>query len=482
MQVNPKQKLPQSRQHHPNVLLIVMDDQRADLLLDSGPHGFPAPNLKQLADRGAVFDNTFVTTPICTPARAELLTGCHTFHNGVPWFRRPINENLPLLPRHFQENGYRTLFAGKWHNDGHPDERGFDCSRRVFPEDNLNQPEYDKFGHTMRFMEAEGPVEGHSTTLFTDAALEEIESTADDKPWFCYLGYHSPHDPFDCPLPWAAQFPADEVPLPPDYFPMPPYDNGDLTIRDELLLPWPRTQEAIREYRARYWRMVAHHDAAIGSLLDNLERLGKLENTLVVFTSDHGLAVGSHGLLGKENMYDHSCRIPLIMSGPGIPAGLRIQGLTTNQDLFPTLCDLCHIPQPAAKLDGRSLIPALSSKQAFAGREFVVCAFGSPHPHDPQTWHETQRAIRTQDWKLVVDLIHQRHQLYDLKADPCEMKNLLEPWLMKQDLRWSYQPEYPQPELQATVACLWQKLLDWQTNNQDPAFSILQTLKLPTND
>ena len=462
--------------------MIVMDDQRADLLLDSGAHGFPAPNLKRLANKGTVFDNTFVTTPICTPARAEMLTGCHTFHNGVPWFRRPINGDLPLLPRHFQNNGYHTLFSGKWHNDGHPSERGFDRSRRVFPADNLNQPQYAKYGHTMRFTEAEASVEGHSTTLFTEAALEEIESAPDDKPWFCYLGYHSPHDPFDCPQPWASQFPADEVPLPEDYFPMPPFDNGDLTIRDELLLPWPRTQQAIREYRARYWQMIAHHDAVIGSLLDSLERSGELTDTVVVFTSDHGLAVGSHGLLGKENMYDHSCRIPLIMAGPGIPTGLQIKGLTTNQDIFPTLCDLCQIPQPATPMDGLSLLSAFTPDEPFTGREFVVCAFCSPHPLDPQSWRETQRAIRTQDWKLVVDLIHRRHQLYHLATDPLEMKNLLEPWLMKNDLRWSYQPEYPQSALKVIVASLWNILLGWQQANNDPAFPLLRPMKLPTDD
>ena len=228
--------------------------------------------------------------------------------------------------------------------------------------------------------------------------------------------------------------------------------------------------------------MIAHHDAVIGSLLDSLERSGELTDTVVVFTSDHGLAVGSHGLLGKENMYDNSCRIPLIMAGPGIPTGLQIKGLTTNQDIFPTLCDLCQIPQPATPMDGLSLLSAFTPDEPFTGREFVVCAFGSPHPLDPQSWRETQRAIRTQDWKLVVDLIHRRHQLYHLATDPLEMQNLLEPWLMKNDLRWSYQPEYPQSALKVIVASLLNILLGWQQANNDPAFPLLRPMKLPTDD
>jgi arylsulfatase A-like enzyme len=411
----------------PNVLFILSDDQRFDTIGALGNQHINTPNLDALCDRGVAFRQTFCTTPICTPARAEILTGCQSFANEVPWFGMPINPDLTLLPRCFQDAGYHTIHVGKWHNDGHPRDKGYDVTRRVAYVDNLN--DYGTFGHTMRFAEGDGEVEGHTTELFTEAALEELTSAPADKPWFCYLSYTAPHDPHDSPEPFASMYDPADMPLLPNFMPEHPFDNGDMIIRDELLENWPREQDAMRRYRARYYGLISHMDHHLGRLLEHLRRSGKLANTIVVFTGDQGLAIGSHGLLGKENMYDHSISAPLIISGPGVPTGGRSNALVHHVDLYPTLCELTGVPRPPSALDGFSLVPLMRGEEESV-RESIFCQFYSPeYLEGPMRW--TQRALRTDRWKLTWYPLIERYQLFDLQQDPHELVDLLLPWRVR---------------------------------------------------
>ena len=215
---------------HPNVLIILTDDQRNDTIGALGNPHIHTPNLDELVHRGFAFEKQFCTTPICTPARAEILTGCNSFTNRVPWFGMPINSELTLLPQAFQDAGFHTIHVGKWHNDGHPRDKGYARTRRVFPADNLNNS-----GHWMRFNEDGVEVEGHSIELFTEAAIEELAVAPTDRPWFCYLAHFAPHDPHDCPPPFDTMYDAASMPLYPNHMPEHPIDNGAMTIRDELL-------------------------------------------------------------------------------------------------------------------------------------------------------------------------------------------------------------------------------------------------------
>ncbi len=451
----------------PNVLFVIMDDQQAHSLEGfAGPRP-QSPHCNALVQRGTSFRNAFVTTPICTPARAEVLTGCHSFHNDTPWFGHSINPALTLMPRHFQTHGYHTIHCGKWHNDGHPRDKGYDRVRRSMYQDWItDSPEHR---HMQAYRENGQLIHGHSTELFTDALIEELDQAPADKPWFAYIGYYSPHDPFECPPPFDRYYEPDSVPLPENFMPQAPWDNGDMTIRDELLLPWPRTQQAIGQYRAQYWAMITHHDHHIGRLLAWLEKSGQTQNTIVVFTGDHGLAVGSHGLLGKENMYDHSCKIPWVMSGPGIAQGRFIDDLVSNCDIFPTLCSACGLAIPPSVLDGVDQSGYLREGTGL-GREFVVHAFQSPGPQT-KILRYTQRAIRTRDWKLMVYPLTYRCELYHLASDPLELVNLLEPWRMQPDPRWKYLPTMPPEQVVTTAAQLYEQLKQWQQANNDPALA-----------
>lgn len=250
--------------------------------------------------------------------------------------------------------------------------------------------------------------------------------------------------------------------------PQAPCDNGDMTIRDELLLPWPRTQRDIRTYRARYWTMITHHDRQIGHVLRYLEETGQRDETLIVFTGDHGLAVGSHGLFGKENMYDHSCRIPCVMTGPGIPAGRTFDDQVTNCDLYPTPCEACDLSSPANVQDGRSLAPFFINGEG-SGRDFTVSAFQSPDPTTREI-RNTQRAIRTAEWKMIYYPLTQRYELYHLEGDPLELNNLLDPWKLREAPLWSYAPSYGSDTVYPRARQLRDALIAWQKDNNDDAW------------
>jgi arylsulfatase A-like enzyme len=480
-----------------------MDDQRPGTIGALNHPVVRTPSLDRLVREGVCFERAFCTTPICTPARAEMLTGCTSFNNGVTWFQRPRKAGLTLLPQHFQAQGYRTMHVGKWHNeaDGHPRELGFERTRRVFGLDNLNRRSPRK--HWPRF--AEGPddrtvVEGHSTELFADAALEELnaaEASGEARPWLMHLCFHAPHDPFDCPPPFQGMYDPQRVPLPESYAPEHPIDNGEMLIRDELLLPWPRTPEAVQRYAADYYAMISHADHHIGRLLDWLDRTGHAQDTLVVFTSDHGLAIGSHGLIGKESMHEHSLGVPLILRGPGLPADQRrpASAMAHHVDLMPTLCDLCGLQPPESARDGGSLLPLIHGRTDRARRE----VFGQfRHPDDPRPtsgrvgrqegWQETQRMLRTDRWKLMYYPQLERFRLYDLDRDPHEGHDLLTPWRPDSAKAWrdgqvwaerSGQPPADRETALNAANDLRGRLLNAMAEVDDPALPLLEAYPAP---
>ncbi|MBI2302752.1 MAG: sulfatase-like hydrolase/transferase [Armatimonadetes bacterium] len=396
---------------HPNLLLCIMDDQRADTIHALGNARIATPTLDRLAAAGC-FLRPYTTVPVCTPARGEVLTGRNAFRNGCRWFGEPLLADITLLPQHLAAAGYHTCHIGKWHNDGHPRDRGYHETHRVFHNDQVG----GHTGHSMTFREDGGLVTGHSTELFCDRAVEFMQRAPTDRPWLCYLALHSPHDPRTAPEPWASLYRDDPPPLPASYLPEHPFDNGDMMIRDERLAGFPRGQDEIRGHLADYYAMITHHDHHLGRVLDVLERRGIRDDTLVVFTSDHGLAVGSHGLMGKENLYEHSARVPLILSGPGVPAGKRLDDcLCGHYDLMPTLCELLGLDPPAT-CEGVGYANVLRGEQPTVRQ--TVCA----------GYRDTMRMARDGRFKLLWYPHLDRTQLFDLAADPEETNDLCTSW------------------------------------------------------
>jgi arylsulfatase A-like enzyme len=438
----------------PNVLLLVSDDQRPDTIHELGNDLIRTPNLDRLVREGCAFTRATCANPICTPSRAEILTGCTSFRNGVHDFGRKVNPDVPLMARWFADAGYHTWYVGKWHNDGAPTERGYERTNGLYRGGGAKwyKPQTDWTGRPVTgyrgwlFQSDDGtkfPERGVGLTpdisgLFADAAIELI-STATDKPFFLHVNFTAPHDPLFLPTEFQDAYDPEKMPLPANFLAEHPFDHGNFAGRDEKLFRWPRTEKETRGELAAYYSVISHMDAQIGRIVKSLDESGKLDNTVIVFASDHGLGVGSHGLRGKQSMYEHTIGVPLLMRGPGIPSGRRLKAQCVLRDLFPTLCALTGIPEPGNRVDGLSLKPVIDG-QVEQVRPFVVGYFRS-----------FQRMIRTPDWKYIEYPEVERQQLFDLQADPNELTNLID-----------------DPDSRKVTDQLKRQLRKWQRANGDP--------------
>ena len=403
----------------PNVLLIVSDDQRPDTIHALGNEFIRTPNLDRLARRGIAFTHAVAPCPICTPSRAELLSGCTIFHCGVTNFGGRFKPDLVLWPEAMRRAGYRTWYCGKWHNDGRPSTRGYDASRGLFAGGGRRfaRPATDYRGHPVTgyvgwvFQTDDGKLEPqlgvgltpHTNRHIADAAISFLREKQ-TAPFFLHVNFTAPHDPLLPPRNKAHHYDPRTIPLPPNFAPQHPFDHGNLHGRDEELLPFPRTPDIVRADRAMYYAVISDLDEQVGRLLQTLQETGLCDSTIVIYTSDHGLAVGSHGLRGKQNMYEHTVGVPLLIAGPGIPAGRRLEPSVYLRDLYPTICQWCDVPCPD-DLDGKSFASLLHGETK------------PIHPFIVGYFRHVQRMIRTDDWKLIVYPEAGRHQLFDMRHD-----------------------------------------------------------------
>ena len=188
----------------------------------------------------------------------------------------------------------------------------------------------------------------HTSELIADSAIEYLETKArqGEPPFFMYVAFLAPHDPRQSPEEYVDRYPGDSIDLPENFKEQHPFDQGDFYIRDEQLLPFPREPEIIKQFIGEYYAMIQHMDDQIGRILKALEASGQADNTIVVFTSDHGLAVGQHGLLGKQNQYEHSIRVPFVIAGKGIDTNVEKTGMFYLNSVFPTTAELAGVPIP----------------------------------------------------------------------------------------------------------------------------------------
>lgn len=413
----------------PNILLMVSDDQRPDSLHVLGNEPIETPVLDRLAARGTVFLRAYAEYPICHVSRAQIITGCQAFKALSKYPGGAINPKLATLAGAFHAAGYHTCYSGKWHNDGHPRDRGYDATPGLYTAGGagkVQQPATDDRGRPLTgyrgwtFKDANNKPEldkgvglqpGNSRHI-ADGAIQALKEAPRDKPFLLHVNFAFPHDPRQWPVGMKDRYAAAKTPLPPNFARQHPFDHGNLDGRDELLLPKPLQEDQMREELAIYHAMISDVDAQVGRLLATLAEVGHAEDTIIVFTADQGLALGSHGLLGKQNQYEHSIRSPLLIAGPGLPSGERSQALVTLSDIFPTLCDLAGIPIPAS-VEARSMVPLLRHEKAQT-HAFVTGVFT-----------DTQRMISDSRWKLIVYPQAQQEQLFDLQTDPWELTNLV---------------------------------------------------------
>lgn len=380
-----------AKERRPNVLFLLTDDQRADTIHALGNSVIQTPNLDRLVRNGLVMQNAYCMgsdmPAVCFPSRSMLLSGLSLFHlkhsKGGYAVRYDVN-----FPKTLRAAGYETYHHGKRGNGPHGIYKDFE-HEKYLSDDTAER------------------LSGHPGKEIADAAVAFFQNRDRQRPFFAYLAFGNPHDPRVVTKEYRDRYDEPNMLLPANFLPRHPFDNGWMAGRDEQLAAWPRTEMEIRKHLTDYYGVITYLDRQIGRILQALEQSGDYDNTIILFASDHGLAIGSHGLMGKQNLYEHSMRPPLIVAGPRIRHGTS-NAFVYLYDIFPTVCDLIGA-KPPANIDGRSFASVISGKSD-AARDAVFLAF-----------MQVQRAVRVGDWKLIRYPQSHVTQLFNLRDDPQEI-------------------------------------------------------------
>lgn len=450
----------------PNVIMIYTDDHRYSGIHALGGQAVRTPYLDELVNNGIVFTNTFLQGAFLgatsVASRAMLITGRNLFTlDGVG---HSIPQSHITMGEAFRKNGYHTHHIGKWHQDTKSLLRSFESGGKVsgipvYLTDQYRMPysdwndegvykpqncyllEYDSKGNIIRRgltkddkrgpigTEKKGP---HVSEVLANDAVKFISEYDDKKPFYMYLAFPCPHDPRQAPQKYKDMYPEDEIQLPPSYMSQHPFDNGHYVLRDEELDKWPRTEEIARKHLSDYYSIITHLDTQIGRVIKALKANGQYENTIIIMAGDSGLAVGNHGLLGKQNIYDEDgIHIPFIISGGKVCSmyeSKREDAFCYVHDIMPTVCDLAGIEIPSS-VNGKSLLPVIKGEQESV-RNYTYHAY-----------RQHQRAFRKGDYKLIEYVKapdEQKYkgkvtksvcgarvtQLFNVKDDPWETNNL----------------------------------------------------------
>lgn len=476
-----------------------MTDQQPASCVSCYNPSIKTPNLQSLADRGCVFDNFYIAAFPCAPSRASQLTGRYLHNHGVVKNEIILDGKIPSLGTVCKENGYQTGYFGKWHlggwiyrgiqhrskkiprgmvnwyykrvdtpngwetqvvGGGYGDDfpqHGFDTWKGGWTDYKnwLRQKgrgdivEEDKWvgGH---FPAISGLDEGthlysklheddHMAAFFAEEANTFIEKNKNaDKPWCCVLSFYGPHPPVTPPKPWDTMYSLDEVPLPDNF--RDPVKRVHYKLDD-----WTETQ--FKDYIRRYWGYCSYIDHQVGKTFEKLKETGQENNTIVIFTSDHGDMVASHGLISKAGGYgfEELFKVPTIVYIPGVTsAESRKETLASNIDLLPTILEAAEMDCP--EMDGKSLMPVLSGKTDTHRRAIFA--------------EEQSGAIicRDANYKYVMNWRYEGNQsLYDMKKDPREMNNLI-----------------ASPQMRPIVKQMGQKIIEWAKSTGHPYANLIE--------
>lgn len=367
----------------PNLVFFLADDLRPDCLGVLGHPMVKTPHIDKLLENGFIFRNTYVlgshSGAVCLPSRTMIQTGVSYLRQQKPGVLPP---EKPTLARTMKAAGYASIRSGKYGN-----------------------------GPKVLDDEFDSHLDGKDAAGNADNIIKFVNDNAGKKPLFLYMASHEPHDPQHATDEFHQMYQPEKIPLPVNFLPFQPFDNGEMTVRDEKTLPWPRTKENITGKLARYYASISYWDSQVGRVVSALKAAGQFDNTIFVVAGDNGLSLGEHGLLGKQNVYEFGgMHVPLIFAGPGIKKG-ETKAFAYLYEVYPTLCDLAGITVPAG-LDAKSLAPVIQGQQA-AVRDSIFTAY-----------KDCQRAIRDDRWKLIRYPLIDKTQLFDLHADPREMNDL----------------------------------------------------------
>ena len=469
----------------PNIVFLYADDFAYWAINALGNEIIQTPNLDKLVAQGVSFSNAFNmggwNGAICIASRSMLISGRSIWKaNEInrQWGEGNTAAHSQTWGRLMSNAGYNTFATGKWHIQADPEqvfEETVNINPGGMPPDHLTgtpglydevreayangedfyallPPGYNRpLSETDDSWTASDPVHNgywtdgtHWSEVQRGDAINFIDAASrSEDPFFLYLAFNAPHDSRQSPKEFLDLYPLEDIPLPENWLPEYPYldEMGDLRVmRDEMLGPVPRTPYAIRTHIREYYAIISHLDAQIGMILQALEEKELMDNTYIFFTGDNGLSVGQHGLLGKQNMFDHSIHVPLLAAGPDLPSGTEVSSDIYLQDIMATSLSLAGIEKPDF-VDFNSFLNLANG-----------VASELPLPNGVYgAYMDTQRMIRKDGFKLILYPRNRELLLFDLNADPLEMNDLSE-----------------KPQYAAKVRNLFEGLLSLQAQMEDP--------------
>ncbi|MAV75855.1 MAG: acetylglucosamine-6-sulfatase [Actinobacteria bacterium TMED172] len=416
-----------------NVIYILTDDQRFDELGFMNPI-IDTPHMDQLAKQGVHFKNAFVTTALCSPSRASILTGQYMHSHGVVDNNKPAKEGTIYFPSYLQQAGYQTAFVGKWHMGGHHDDPqpGFDYwlsfagQGDYYPKRKLNG-KMSRFNINGKHVKQKGYI----TDELTDYTLNWLDHQRDkDKPFFVYLSHKAVHANFSPAERHKAQYSNAKIVVPEsqadteeNYKGKPMWVKNQRNSWHGVDFPY-HSELNVQEYKRQYHRALSAVDDSLGRINAWLKANNLDQNTAVILMGDNGFLFGEHGLIDKRNAYEESMRVPLIASIPGAKKGYVVEEMAANIDIAPTILDIAGIQEKPPQFAGDSLLPLAEGKKVDDWRDTLLYEYywEFNFPQTPTTF-----AVRSDDFKLIqYHGIWDTDELYDIKNDPKEMHNLID--------------------------------------------------------
>lgn len=403
--------------------IIIFADQMHKYALGKLNQEVFTPHLDQLCEEGVLFRNAYSNNPICGPYRGTLLTGLYTSHNGVHYNGQPLLSETKTLAGELNKLGYETSFVGKWHLGGNGNEPILPSLQGNFKHF-LGYQCYNGFLKDIIFWNEQGEsqeYDGHRTEITTHLAIENLRALkATHKPFLQVIGYQAPHYP-EQPLPeYAKLYEGKTILHTPDYIEVDPYTPtySPYSPRPYENCPdYQRYGNNMDEYIRLYNGMVTQVDHGVGEILKEVQRLGLEEDTLILFTSDHGDMQGSHGLKNKCLPYEKSCGVPFIVKDPKGLKNKISDALVSGIDIFPSVMAYAEKATDVT-LDGRSFKGYLREEEETT-QDFVVAEYICPDTG----W----QMIRDKQFKLCVRTAdHTPYLLFDMEKDPYELENLIE--------------------------------------------------------
>ncbi len=415
----------------PNVIFIFADDQSYNTIHAHGNSEINTPNLDRLAAQGITFTHAYNMGAwhgaVCVASRTMINTG------KFLWRAEDSEKNLNQMvdqgmmwSQIMQRAGYDTYFSGKWHLNIKP-EKIFNHVTHVRPgmprtiPEAYNRPHEGQIDDWSPFDTTIGGYwDGgkHWSEVLADDAIAFIDtSSKSNRPFFMYLAFNAPHDPRQSPKEYVEMYPLENISTPESFmtdYPLKDHIGCNEKLRDERLAPFPRTEYSVKVHRQEYYAIITHMDTQLGRILDAIEKSCLANNTYIFFTADHGLACGNHGLLGKQNMYDHSIRPPLFVCGPDIPANKRLDMNVYLQDIMATAIELSGLEKPE-HVEFNSLLPYIKGE---IDQSIYSSIYGA--------YMDLQRMIRDDHYKLIVYPYAEKLLLYDIINDPLELNDLSE--------------------------------------------------------